>query len=68
MGHISVAGYGGDITDSPAYIAALAIRSLPPVTVKVLANAGEPVVLLGRDVLNHFRLTLDGPQLALEIS
>jgi hypothetical protein len=27
----------------------------------------EPLVLLGRDVLNYFKLVLDGPRLVLEI-
>jgi hypothetical protein len=30
-------------------------------------NPQEPYVLLGRDVLNHFRITLGGPNLALTI-
>ena len=30
-----------------------------------VASPLEPYVLLGRDVLNHFRITLDGPNLVL---
>jgi hypothetical protein len=43
------------------------IRSFPPMTVEVLAHPAEPFILLGRDVLNHYRILLDGPKLALEI-
>lgn len=35
---------------------------------EVLAVDHEPWILLGRDVLNFLRITLDGPNLALEIS
>jgi predicted aspartyl protease len=45
----------------------LTIRDLSPVTVEVLRSPGEPDILLGRDVLNHFRILLDGPGLVLEI-
>jgi hypothetical protein len=40
---------------------------MSPRLVKVLASLEEPYVLLGRDVLNHFRITLDGPNLVLDI-
>jgi predicted aspartyl protease len=67
MGQIPIAGFGGCIAETPTYYADVAVRSLPPVNVKVLASDGEPIVLLGRDVLNHFRLVLDGPGGVLEI-
>jgi hypothetical protein len=35
-------------------------------TVEVLA-ADEPYVLLGRDILNRYRVVLDGPKQKLEI-
>jgi predicted aspartyl protease len=67
MGQLAVAGFGGQITHSPTFLAEITIRKVKPVIVKVLANEGESYVLPGRDVLNHFRVVLDGPQLALEI-
>ena len=45
----------------------ISLRGQPPRPVEVLAHEGEPHVLLGRDVLNHHRLLLDGPGLAMEI-
>ncbi len=36
-------------------------------TLRVIADRDEPYVLLGRDVLNHFRVELDGPNLIVEI-
>jgi hypothetical protein len=35
--------------------------------IKVVASAEEEWPLLGRDLLNSIRLTLDGPQSVLEI-
>jgi hypothetical protein len=40
---------------------------LTPITVEAFASREEPHVLLGRDVLNHFRVLLDGPNLVLEM-
>lgn len=68
MGHARVEGFGGQITDAPTYAVDIAVRGLQAVRVKVLANDREPVVLLGRNVLNHHRILLDGPQGKLEIS
>lgn len=62
-----VAGFGGVRQVVPLYLVTLAVHTFPPVTVRVLAHAGEPWVLLGRDVLNAHRLLLDGPNLVLEL-
>jgi predicted aspartyl protease len=67
MGAVSVAGFGGLVSTVPTFSAEIAIRSLEPVLVKVLASEGEEFVILGRDVLNRFRIVLDGPRSALEI-
>lgn len=44
------------------------IRDCPPVQVDAASSDGEPYILLGRDVLNNFRVVLDGPngKLAIE--
>lgn len=65
---IPVAGFGGQIQTINTYIAEVEPQSLKSVMVEVLAHAGEPFILLGRDVLNHFRIVLDGPKLRLEMS
>jgi gag-polyprotein putative aspartyl protease len=66
-GSLPLAGFAGEVISYPTYYVDIAIRSLPFVTVRVVAHEGEPYVLLGRDVLNHFRIILDGPQQAVEI-
>jgi predicted aspartyl protease len=67
MGQLTIAGFGGQISQSPTYLVEVTIRKAKPVVVVALASEGESYVLLGRDVLNHFRVVLDGPQLVVEI-
>ncbi len=64
---IPLMGLGGNVIIMPTFLVQVEIRQLVPLTVEVVANSNEPFVLLGRDVLNHFRLLLDGPNLTLEI-
>jgi hypothetical protein len=60
-------GFGGHLLSVPTFLVSLAVRGFRPLTVEVFANRDEPLVLLGRDVLNYFKLVLDGPRLVLEI-
>jgi hypothetical protein len=68
MGSMQVCGLQGQISELPTYIVEVLIHDLTGVRAKMLAGDNEPFVLLGRDVLNHFRVVLDGPAKALEIS
>lgn len=67
LDELPVAGFGGQVLMVSTYLVELSLRGQPPRLVEVLAHEGEPYVLLGRDILNHLRLLLDGPGLALEI-
>lgn len=67
LDELPVAGFGGQVLLVSTYFVEVTIRGQPPRPVEVLAHEGESYVLLGRDVLNHHRLLLDGPGLALEI-
>ena len=67
LGEFPVLGLGGHLATLPTFLVQIQIRGMPPQLVKVLASLEEPYVLLGRDVLNHFRITLDGPNLMLDI-
>jgi hypothetical protein len=60
-------GLGGQRLELPTYQLQLVVRDLAPIVVKVAASDGEPHVLLGRDVLNRYKIVLDGPNLKLEI-
>lgn len=66
-GTIPIGGVGGTIQAMPCYLVEVIIHDLPVQTVEVVASAGESWILLGRDVLNAFRVLLDGPGLSLEI-
>jgi hypothetical protein len=60
-------GFGGHLVSVPTFLVELTVRSLVSITVEAFASREEPYVLLGRDVLNHFRVLLDGPNLVLEM-
>lgn len=66
-GSWTIAGVGGKVEEMRLYPALIGVHRSPSQQVEVVAHSGEPWVLLGRDVLNAFRLLLDGPGLALEI-
>jgi hypothetical protein len=51
----------------PSYAAQLSIHNLPAHNLEVIGHPMQVHVLLGRDVLNAYRIILDGPQLVLEI-
>ncbi len=65
---IQAGGFEGTVTLLPTFLMQVEIRQLNFVIVECAASRSEPYVLLGRDVLNNYRLLLDGPQLKLEIS
>lgn len=67
IGSVPIGGVGGTITTMPCYAVLLGVHTLAPRLIEVLAHPDESWVLLGRDVLNHLRLILDGPQLVLQI-
>lgn len=62
-----VESYGGEVAAVPVFNLHIAIRQLQPVDLNVFGRKGEPYVLLGRDILNRYRIVLDGPLLAFEI-
>ena len=64
---IPIAGFGGKAEEMPVYEVSVAIRTFPFQLARAIAHADEPWILLGRDVLNGYRIVFDGPNLALEI-
>jgi predicted aspartyl protease len=67
MGNIPIGGVAGHVTLMPTFLVQVEIRLLRSVNVAVVAHREEPFVLLGRDVLNQFRVSLDGPGEVVEI-
>ncbi len=64
---IVICGFGGTLQRVPLYLVTFTLHTYQSVVVRVLAHPDEPWVLLGRDILNGYRLLLDGPNLILEI-
>jgi hypothetical protein len=65
---VRMQGFGPGLVTLREYEAELEFAGLPPIITAVLsAVAGLPAVL-GRDVLNQYRITLDGPNHQLEIA
>jgi hypothetical protein len=67
VGIMNFGGFGGVTFSLPVYAVLLGIHDLPPRAFKVAGHPNESWLLLGRDVLNGYRIVLDGPKLALEI-
>jgi hypothetical protein len=67
IGTMLIGGLGGITYTLPTYVVLVSVHDLAPVPVKIVASSDEQWILLGRDVLNALRLTLDGPKGALEI-
>jgi predicted aspartyl protease len=64
---IELLGFAGTVTTLPVYLVKLALTSFQSVEVEVTAQADEPWILLGRSVLNRYKVTLDGPSQRLTI-
>jgi len=66
-GRLLFQGFAGDLVELPIYLVELRVHDLPPIALRAALGELEPYVLLGRDALNHHRILLNGPQLAMEI-
>lgn len=64
---VQTRGYDGATRDIQSYFVALEVEGYPIPLVEVVASRRADV-LLGRDVLNHFRITLDGKMLTFEMT
>ncbi len=62
-----IVGFGGHVTTVPTYFVEVQIRHLTAREVEAVASPDEPYCLLGRDILNGLRISLDGPGLTMEI-
>lgn len=65
---LKVAGFDNTVHERPLYAVQLIVRDLPPVRVPVIGGGEDEYAVLGRDVLNFFRVVFDGPNQRLEIS
>jgi hypothetical protein len=66
-GYWTIQGFVEEQSDIPLFTVDLGIQALPPVRCRVVLGANEKYVLLGRDVINAYRMILDGPKQVLDI-
>jgi hypothetical protein len=67
LDEIHVGGFGGQVFVVPTYRVELAIRGMQAYITEVIAHEEETIVLLGRDILNRYNITMLGPSLKLRI-
>jgi len=60
-------GFAGEIVELPLYLVEMRIQDFRPLLVRAALGAAESHILLGRDVLNAYRLLLEGPALSLQV-
>lgn len=65
---VRVSGFDGVVSDRPVYSVRVIVRDLAPVRVQVIGGWADEYAILGRDVLNLYRVVFDGPNLRLEIA
>jgi predicted aspartyl protease len=66
-GRLQFQGFASGVVELPVFLVDIQVHDLPAVTVRAVLGEHEPLILLGRDILNSLRLVLDGPQQILEL-
>jgi hypothetical protein len=66
-GRLLFQGFAAEVVELPIFLIEVHIHDLAPLMVRAALGEHEPHILLDRDVLNAYRILLDGPQLAMEI-
>ena len=68
VGECEVSGVGETARATPVYLVEFLIPGrMDSLTTQAVMIPGEPRIILGRDILNHLKILLDGPGLVLEI-
>ena len=62
-----VQGFGSGVERSPVFSLLISVERHEPEIIEVIAW-DEDYVLLGRDIINHWQVLLDGPGLVLTVS
>jgi hypothetical protein len=66
-GMLHFQGFTSAVVELPVYMVELRIHDFPPLSIRVALGEREPFIILGRDVLNAYRILLDGPQQIVDI-
>jgi predicted aspartyl protease len=68
LDRVEVQGYDGTARLLSTYLIRLQVRDLEAFEIEIVASPDVANVVLGRDVLNHYTVTLNGPASRLTIS
>lgn len=68
LDEVATIGLGGEVVGRSSHAVRLVVRDLPAVELEVVGSADWGYVILGRDVLNRYRVVFDGPNRRVEIS
>jgi predicted aspartyl protease len=63
---VILAGYAGPAVPAERYVVDITLHDFDLTAIEVVLTH-ESYVIVGRDILNQFHITLDGPHLRLEI-
>ncbi len=63
-----ILAFDGTSQTLPTYYVRLQVRDFPPVELAMVGSDDVLDAVLGRDVLNRYKIILDGPRQTLEIS
>lgn len=67
-GRLQFQGFAGEVVELPVFLVEIRLHDFSPTLIRAALGEHEPHILLGRDVLNAFRILLDGPNQLLEIA
>lgn len=66
VGRLSARGFGGGLHAIDVYDLGIDVFGVGTIPIRALSHPAEPFVLIGRDILNQFRVTVDGPNQVVE--
>lgn len=66
-GKLHFQGFTSAVVELPVYMVELRIHDFPPMSIRVALGEREPFIILGRDVLNAYRILLNGPQQVVDV-
>jgi hypothetical protein len=67
-GRLRFQGFASEIVELPVFLVEIRLHDFPPLLIRAVLGEHEPYALLGRDLLNSYRIVLDGPRQLLEIN
>ena len=63
-----IQGFDASMQILSVYIAMIEIKTFAPIRIPILSSPGVNHIILGRDILNRYSITLDGPNQRMDIT